>query len=119
MMTAERRREFVVLVAIGMQKTKLAMVISVEMVYIGLMGIASGVAASLPVIIVGLYNPIRLTGDLAKMYEDFGIEPVIPFMAVDTYFLWQSLVVAVIVLIALIYPVRKIYKMKVVNSLKA
>jgi putative ABC transport system permease protein len=119
MMTAERRREFGVLVAIGMQKTKLAMVISVEMLYIGLMGIASGVAASLPVIIVGLYNPIRLTGDLAKMYEDFGIEPVIPFMAVDTYFLWQSLVVAVIVLIALIFPVRKIYKMKVVNSLKA
>jgi putative ABC transport system permease protein len=119
MMTAERRREFGVLVAIGMQKSKLAAVVSLEMLYIGLLGIAAGVAVSVPVIIIGLYNPIRLTGDLAKMYEDFGIEAIIPFLPVDTYFLWQSLVVAVIVMIAVIYPVRKIYKMKVVNSLKA
>lgn len=119
MMTAERRREFGVLVAIGMQKGKLAAVVSLEMLYIGLLGIAAGVAVSVPVIITGLRNPIRLTGDLAKMYEDFGIEPVIPFLPVDTYFIWQSLVVAVIVLVAVIYPVRKIFKMKVVNSLKA
>jgi len=40
-------------------------------------------------------------------------------MPVDYYFLWQSVIVGLIVLIAIIYPVRKIYKMKLVNSLKA
>ncbi|HLN20828.1 MAG TPA: FtsX-like permease family protein [Bacteroidales bacterium] len=119
MMTAERRREFGVLVAIGMQKTRLAGTIVFEMLYIGFMGLAGGALAALPVIFYGYYNPIRFSGDIGKMYEDYGMEPVMPMLLPDTYFLWQSLVIAIIVLVALYYPVRKIMKMKVVNSLKA
>ena len=119
MMTAERRREFGVLVAVGMQKSRLASVIILEMIYIGIMGIAAGIAASLPVIFYGFYHPYRLSGELAKMYEDYGLEPILTFMPIDTYFIWQSVVVAIIILIAIVYPVSKIYKMDVVNSLKA
>jgi ABC-type lipoprotein release transport system permease subunit len=119
MMTTERRREFGVLVAIGMQKSKLATVVSLEMIYIGLLGILSGIAVAIPAIVVGLYNPIKLTGEYAKVYESYGMEPIMPFMPVDYYFLWQSLIIAVIVGFAVIYPARKIYKMKLVNSLKA
>ncbi|MFA5817784.1 MAG: FtsX-like permease family protein [Bacteroidales bacterium] len=119
MMTAERRREFGVLVAVGLQKSKLVAVIIFEMLYIGIMGIFSGIAIALPAIIYGFYHPVRFSGEMAKMYEDYGMEPVMPFMPVDFYFLWQSVVVSIIVLIAIIYPVRKIYKMKIVNSLKA
>jgi len=119
MMAAERKREFGVVVAIGMQKSKLATVVMIEMLYIGLMGIISGVAIALPAIIIGLYNPIRFSGEMAKMYEDYGMEPIMPFQPVDTYFLWQSVVVAIIVLIAIIYPVNKIFKLNTVNSLKA
>jgi ABC-type lipoprotein release transport system permease subunit len=119
MMTAERKREFGVLVAVGMQKSKLASIISLEMFYIGIMGILSGIVLALPAIYYGYYHPIRFTGEMAKMYEDYGMEPVMPFMPVNSYFLWQSVVVAVIVLVAIVYPVRKIYKMQVVTSLKA
>lgn len=119
MMTAERRREFGVLVSIGMQKTKLAAIVALEMLYIGLMGVVSGAIAALPIIFYGYYNPLRFSGEIAKMYEDYGMEPVMPMLLPDWYFLWQSLVIAVIVLIAIGYPVRKIMKMKVVNSLKA
>jgi len=119
MMTAERRREFGVLVAVGMQKSKLASVIILEMIYIGIMGIASGIATSLPVIYYGYYHPYRLSGEVAKMYEDYGLDPILTFMPIDKYFIWQSVIVAIIVLIAIIYPVRKIYKMEIVNSLKA
>jgi ABC-type lipoprotein release transport system permease subunit len=119
MMTIERKREFGVLVAIGMQKSKLAAIVSIEMIYIGLLGILSGIAFAFPVIIIGQYNPIRLSGEYAKVYESYGMEPVMPFMPVDYYFLWQSVIVAIIVGIAIIYPVRKIYKMQLVNSLKA
>jgi ABC-type lipoprotein release transport system permease subunit len=119
MMTAERRREFGVLVAVGMQKSRLAAVVAIEMFYIGILGIASGIIAALPVIFYGYYHPIRFTGEMASMYEDYGMEPVMPFLPADIYFLWQSLIVAFIVLIAVIYPVRKISKMKIVNSLKA
>jgi putative ABC transport system permease protein len=119
MMTTERRREFGVLVAVGMQKSKLASVIILEMLYIGIMGIVSGIVISLPVIYYGYYHPYRLSGEVAKMYEDYGLEPILTFMPFDNYFLWQSIIVAIIVLIAIIYPVRKIYKMEIVNSLKA
>jgi len=119
MMTIERRREFGVLVAIGMQKSKLAAIVSIEMIYIGILGILSGIVVAFPAIVIGQYNPIRLSGEYAKVYESYGMEPVMPFMPVNFYFLWQSVVVAIIVGIAIIYPVRKIYKMKLVNSLKA
>lgn len=119
MMTAERKREFGILIAVGMQKTKLAAIVTLEMLYIGLLGIFSGIAVALPAIIFGYYNPIRMTGATAKMYEDYGVEPVLAFMPVNKYFLWQSAVVAIIVLIAILYPVRKIMKMKVINALKA
>jgi ABC-type lipoprotein release transport system permease subunit len=119
MMTNERRREFGVLVAIGMQKSKLASIISFEMIYIGFLGILSGIAIALPAIIIGLHNPIKLTGEYAKVYESYGMEPIMPFMPVDYYFLWQSLIIMAIIGIALLYPVRKIYKLKLVNSLKA
>ena len=119
MMTAERRREFGVLVSIGMQKTKLSAVITLEMIYMGILGILAGIVASLPVIVYGHYHPIRFHGEMAKMFEDYGLEAIMPFLMPDMYFVWQSVVVAFIVLIALIYPLRKIGKMQVVNSLKA
>lgn len=118
MMTTERRREFGVLVAIGMQKTKLSRVLSAEMFYIGFLGILSGIAAALPVIIFGYYHPIRFRGTMAKMFEDYGFDPVMAFRWIDTYFLWQALVVAVIVLIAMMYPVGKIRKLEVINALR-
>jgi len=119
MMTMERRREFGILVAIGMQKYKLASIVSLEMIYIGLLGILSGIAVALPAITFGLHHPIRLSGEYAKVYESYGMEPVMPFMPVSYYFLWQSVIIGIIVLIAIMYPVRKINKMKLVNSLKA
>jgi ABC-type lipoprotein release transport system permease subunit len=119
MMTAERRREFGVLVALGMQKTKLAAVVAVEMMYIGLMGVVCGSAAALPVIFYGYYHPLRFSGQMGKMYEDYGMEPVLPFLPVDWYFLWQSIVIGIIVMLAIIYPVRKILRTEVVNALKA
>jgi putative ABC transport system permease protein len=119
MMTMERRREFGVLVAIGLQKSKLAATVACELIYIGLLGILSGVAIALPAIIIGQYNPIRLSGEFAKVYESYGIEPIMPFMPVNYYFLWQSVIVAIIVGIAILYPVRKISRLKLANSLKA
>jgi len=119
MMTAERRREFGVLISIGMQKSKMATVMIYEMIFMGLLGIAAGVAAALPTIIYGYYHPIKFSSDMAKMFEDYGFEPVMAFKWIDNYFLWQSVVVAIIVLVAALYPVRNIFSLKEVNALKA
>jgi len=119
MMTAERKREFGMVVAIGMQKTKLSAVVVIEMFYIGMMGIIAGIIAAIPVIIIGYYHPIRFSGEMAKMFEDYGMEPVMPFMPVDWYFMWQTVVVAIILLIAVSYPVNKVLRLNTANALKA
>ncbi len=119
MMMAERRREFGMLVAIGMQKGKLAKVVSMEMLLIGLLGVAAGVAGSLPIVFLGYAKPLRFTGEMAKMYEDYGFEPVMPMLLPDTYYLWQVVIVLLILFIAIAFSVRKVFKMNVINALRA
>ncbi|MBI9035831.1 MAG: ABC transporter permease [Bacteroidales bacterium] len=119
MMTAERKREFGVLISIGMQRSKLAFIMAIEMIFIGLLGILSGIAGSIPIVIYGYYNPIQLTGESAKMYEEYGFDPVMKFLWFDDYYFWQSMIVMLIVMIAIIYPVRKILRIKEIEALRA
>jgi ABC-type lipoprotein release transport system permease subunit len=119
MMTAERRREFGVLVAIGMQKKKLASVITWEMMLIGLMGVAVGSIVCIPIILYGVNNPIIFKGELAHMMEQYDFEPKLVFEPVSKYFLWQAFVVCIMVLVSLLNPLRKIMGLKVVNALRA
>lgn len=119
MMLAERKREFGMLVSIGMQKKKLAKIISMEMFFIGFIGVAAGVAGSLPLVFYGHFHPLRFTGEFARMYEDYGFEPVMPTMLPDTFYLWQIVVVLIILVIAIIFSTRKIFRMNVINAMRA
>ncbi len=119
MMTAERKREFGVLVAIGMQKRKLAAIISIEMLYVGLLGILAGCVVIIPIILYGVAHPIIFKGEAAKMFDDFGMEPMMAFQGIDFYFLWQIFIVALMVVMAIGYPVKKILGLEVVNALRA
>lgn len=119
MLTAERRREFGVLVAIGMQKKKLASIMTMEMLLIGLMGILAGALVASALILYGVDHPLVFKGEMAKMFEDYGFEPKMAFWTIDTYYLWQMVIVGLMVLISMVYPMRKIFGMKVVNALRA
>lgn len=119
MMTTERRREFGVLVAIGMQKKKLASVITYEMMMIGLMGVMLGMIVCIPIILYGVNHPIIFKGELAHMMEQYDFEPKLVFEPVNKYFLWQAFIVGIMILISLLNPLRKILGLKVVNALRA
>lgn len=119
MLTAERRREFGVLVAIGMQKKKLASVMTLEMLLIGLLGILAGVVVASALILYGVDHPLVFKGEIAKLFEDYGFEPKMAFWKIDSYYISQVIIVATMVLIAIGYPMRKIFGMKVVNALRA
>ncbi|MDP4224282.1 MAG: FtsX-like permease family protein, partial [Bacteroidota bacterium] len=118
MMLAERRREFGMLVSIGMQKKKLARVISLELLFIGMLGVIAGIIASLGPIFYVHSHPIRFTGQLARMYEDYGFDPVMPTLLPDKYFLWQTVVVVVILLIAIVVSTRRILRINVISSMR-
>ncbi len=119
MMMSERKREFGMLISIGMQKRRLAKVVSIELILMGLLGLITGVIATIPFAFYFNTHPIRFTGQMARMYEDYGFEPVMPFMLPDTYYLWQTLVVLIMLVIAVFFCIRKIYRINVINALRA
>jgi ABC-type lipoprotein release transport system permease subunit len=119
MMIHERYREFGVLVSIGMRRTRLAFILVVELALMGIMGVLAGIGLSLPFLYLGNRYPVRLTGELATMMESYGMEPIMPLEWVDTYVLWQGVVVALMVVLSSIYPLRKVMKLKEVVALRS
>lgn len=119
MMIHERKREFGVLISIGMKRGKLSLILILEMIYIGFIGVFAGTALSLPLLWILHNNPWRLTGDMAQMMEDMGFEAVMPLMWIDMYVLWQGLIVALMVVLSCLYPLRKVFKMKAIDALRA
>lgn len=119
MLTAERKREFGVLVAIGMQKKKLASIMTLEMFLIGLLGLLAGASVATVLILYGVDHPIIFKGETAKMFEEYGMEPKMAFWTIDTYYISQMVIVMSMVILAIGYPLRKIFGMKVVNALRA
>lgn len=119
MMIAERTREFGVLISIGMQRRQLKSIITIEMVMLGLLGLICGLLASAPVISYFYYHPILLKGDLGKMMEDYGWDAIMPTAWFGPYFYWQVIVVFIMVLLATIYPLRKISKLKEIEALRS
>lgn len=118
MMVSERKKEFGVLISIGMQKNSLKRIIATEMMLLGLIGLVSGLLSSLPVILYFHFNPILLKGELGNMMEDYGWDAVMPTASVGPYFYWQALVIAIMVGLATIYPLRKIGRLKEIEALK-
>jgi len=119
MMVSERKREFGVLISIGMQKKKLKWIVSIEMALLGVIGLVAGMIASTPLILYFYYNPIVLKGDLAVMMDEWGWDPVMPTAWFGPYFYWQTLVVAIMVSLVTIYPIRKIGKLKEIEALRS
>ena len=118
MMTSERKKEFGVIIALGMKKIKLATIIFYETLLLGLVGIFTGLAASLPIIFYFSKNPIPITGDAGKAYESFGFDPILAFSTHLHFMISQILIVFFIVLIAYIYPLNNILKIDPVKSMR-
>ena len=89
-----------------------------EMIMLGIVGLAAGLLASLPLILYFHYNPVVLKGEIGKMMEDWGWDALMPTAMVGPYFYWQVLFVALMVILASVYPIRKIGKLKEMEALK-
>lgn len=119
MMTVERKREFGVMVAIGMQKVKLGLVVTLEMILLGIIGIVAGIAGSMPLLLYLFHNPIVFKDEFATMYEDMGFDPIMPFAIEPGFILGQTFVVLVIYAFAIFYPIYSITKLREMNALRA
>lgn len=118
MMTAERIKEFGVMIAVGMQKTKITLLVGIEMIFISIVGIVVSIVTSIPIMYYLYVNPIRFTGEMAATYESMGFEPIMPVAWELSYYVTQPFVVLIITAIAMAYPLYGIRKIEVIKALK-
>jgi ABC-type lipoprotein release transport system permease subunit len=118
MMTAEREKEFGILNSVGMKKTKMMIVSTIEGIMISFIGVIIGVILSIPITMYFKQNPIWLTGESAKAWVSLGIEPIMPFSTDPDIYFWQSMVVFFIALICIIYPLLFIGRLEPVTALR-
>ncbi len=118
MMMIERRYEMGMLVAIGMKKIKLMQLMVVESVVTVLTGCGLGLVVSLPIVYWLKENPIRFTGEMGDVYEEFGFEPIFPASLDGDIFLAQGLLVLALGLLLSLYPIVRIAQLDPVESMK-
>lgn len=119
MMVNERKYEFGVMMAIGMKRFKLQLIVFLETVLIAFTGAFVGIAAAFPLIAYFNQNPIRFTGESAKMFEDFGVEPILPFSMEPEVFYGEAQIVLIITIILALYPLWAIYKLNINTAIRA
>ncbi|MGZ4042250.1 MAG: ABC transporter permease [Bacteroidia bacterium] len=119
MMMNERMHEFGILVAVGMKKRILSSIIFIEIVLISGLGVLLGMSGALPLVLYFHYNPIKFTGELAKGYEEYGMEPIIPTSMDIANFTSQAYIVFVIATVLSVYPFYKINKIKVIKAINS
>jgi putative ABC transport system permease protein len=118
MMMVERKFEMGMLVAIGMKKIKLQILLLFESVLTVLAGCIIGIILSIPLVYYLNRHPVRIGGETAKAYERFGFEAIFPTSTDTSIFIDQGLVVIAIGLIISLYPIYKVIRLDPVNAMK-
>jgi len=118
MMTMERRKEFSVMIAIGMKRTKLLSVIVIEAIYMAIIGSLIGLILAFPLVLFYHINPIEFTGETAELYYQMNMEPILQVSIKPDYMFDQFLIVLVISLIASILPLNSILKLDIVKVIR-
>jgi putative ABC transport system permease protein len=119
MMTMERRREFAILLGIGMHRGKLALVTFLETVMIAITGVVIGVIAGYPIVGYFHFHPIQLTGKAAEATKSFGIEPVMPFSLEPNVFVSQMGMVLMLSLLTAFYPIRNVLSLNIISGIRS
>lgn len=119
MMAAERRREFAVLVSIGMKRWKISLTVFLETIFIGLLGASLGAAFSVPLLLFFRAHPIHLSGQGAQAMLQYGFEPIMAFQVNTAMFMHQAIIVVVISMFSTLYPLWTVGRFRIVNALRA
>jgi ABC-type antimicrobial peptide transport system permease subunit len=106
------------MLAMGLQKFRLSVIVFFEILMISVMGTFAGLGVGYLITWLLNQHPIPLTGEMAKMMEEYGFEPVIFFSKGIDIFYWQPVVVFGITLFLYIFPLITIRRLKIVKSIR-
>ena len=118
MLTSERIPEFGILISIGMNRGKIAIITFLEILFLGILGIFFGWIIALPIISYYHYNPIQLTGAMAQTMLDYGFEPVMPMSLDMSIPMVHSFGVLIITVVLSTYALWIIYKLNPVTAVR-
>lgn len=118
MMTMERKREFSIMMALGMQDYKLIYQVILESIFIAAIGAVVGLIISFPVVYFYSQNPIPVPEESAQMYRDLNMEPVLSISTEPGYMITQFVIVLIVSLIASIFPLYNIIKFNIVDIIR-
>jgi ABC-type transport system, involved in lipoprotein release, permease component len=118
MMIAERKKEMGMMIAVGMQKMRLAWILLLETIFMGVVGIIAGVAVSIPLTYYFTQHPIYITGQAGETLMQMGFEPILSFSMAPRVFYNQAVVILVIALVIGLYPVVSILRMNIIKALR-
>lgn len=111
MMMTERRREFSMMIAIGMQKRQLALMVLMESFTLALLGCLLGIVLSIPVTHILHAYPVRITGQLAESFKQYGFDNVMQASMKPGIYVGQGVAVLSIALILSFYPLLHVLKL--------
>lgn len=110
MMMAERRAEFSVMVAVGMFRSRLSLMLLLEILLMGLLGVLAGFIGCMPVISWFVYHPIPIAGQAGEWMKNLGFEPFMFFAWDIGVFIQQVIAVLLLTIVVSVYPVTRAFK---------
>lgn len=117
MSVTERYREFGVTLAMGMPPLRLALVVLLEGIFIGLAGVVFGNLLAFGVNAYMTFHPIVIGGDLGSITEEFGFLPALHSTLRWTVFANSSLAILAVTLLSCIYPAYRVYHLQPIEGI--
>jgi len=117
MMMAERSYEFGIMLSVGMSRVRLIIMMTAETLLISVLGILLGTMVSYPLLYYMKINPVPLTGEAGKIYEDMGIEALIMTSTDPHILINNGLILFVIACLIALYPIYVISRMNPVKAM--
>jgi putative ABC transport system permease protein len=118
MMMAERQHEFGVMVAIGMKRLRLAVVILTEGIILSLLGATAGMLGSFPVCLYFNLKPITFGEEMSKLYEEYGMEAVLQASIDPGLFIQQALIIAGMACLVGFYPFVQLLRLNAIEAMR-
>lgn len=117
MMIRERRYEFGLLIALGMERWKLGAVVWLEIIFLGMLGAVAGILSAMPAVAYLRQYPLRFSGGYSELLEQFGFEPIFPAQFSFDIFFAQAMIVFGITAILAFFPFWKISRLRPVKAM--
>ena len=119
MMTRERMFEFGLMMAVGMKKARMQLMILLEFIFLSTLGSIAGILISLPIVYYFYLNPIRIPDEQGDIFEQFGVEPVYLFSMEPSLFYNQAIIILIMTFFLGFYPLMVILRLNLIKALRS